>query len=42
LKEDRMESLEIKDYNAEGKEVTVGATSLENSPEAATKYVIGT
>ncbi len=42
LKEDRTEALEIKDYNADGKEVTVGATALENSPEAATKYVIGT
>jgi hypothetical protein len=32
LKEERTESLEIKDLNPDGKEVTVGATALENSP----------
>jgi len=42
LKEDRIESLKITDVNSEGKQVHVGATTLENSSEAATKYVIGT
>lgn len=42
LKEDRVESLTIKDINANGEEVVVGATALENSPETATKFVIGT
>lgn len=42
LKEDRIESLAIKDFDANGEEIVVGATALENSPEAATKYVIGT
>ena len=28
--------------NANGEEITIGATALENSPETATKYVIGT
>lgn len=31
LKEERVESLEITDYNAEGKEVLIGGTTLENS-----------
>lgn len=42
LKEDRVQSLQITDYNSEGKEVVVGATTLENSPETTSKFVIGT
>jgi dynein intermediate chain 2 len=42
LKEDRAETLAIRDFNSKGEEITIGATSLENSPEAATKYIIGT
>ena len=42
LKEDRVESLQITDFNSEGKEVVVGATTLENSPETTSKFVVGT
>ena len=42
LKEDRVESLAIKDFDSNGQEIQIGATTLENSPEAATKYIIGT
>ena len=32
LKEDRSESLTIRDFNQKGEEITIGATALENSP----------
>jgi dynein intermediate chain 2 len=40
MKEDRVESLEITENNADGKEVLVGGTTLENSSEAVTILMI--
>lgn len=42
LKEDRVESLAIKESGADGKETLIGVTALENSPDTPTKYVLGT
>jgi hypothetical protein len=38
LKEERVESLEITEFNSEGKEVLVGGTTLENSSEAVSIF----